>query len=174
MAIELRFVDTGTSIEGDTTFLNARIEIVSDNEAESTRRGGSGADRAIAKLFRRVPGNTPSSPCPQCAPFIGVLHDRSGKDIPVPPLHLHCACKDVPESVSRLIDNSPEKRAAVAKRKFDWLKSIPKRRLQDIIGPVRMRLVADGKLKLSDLWNDDFEFVSLSSLGFDQHGNRVG
>ncbi len=128
----------------------------------------AGAGVAGLTLYRRIPGNTPSSPCQQCAPWIGMIHRKDGS-VPLIPLHLRCVCRDVP--LTTILGSDDAAIAKLGKRRFGWLKSLSRKRLEQVIGAVRARLYRSGDLQFEQMWTSGGEMVSLEELGFDRNGN---
>ena len=115
--------------------------------------------------FVRVHTRNLEGICPECALWIGVEHDGSGTTVPEAPLHDHCQCIDVPAAMY-----DPAIYGQLILEEMDWVESLSNDELAEIVGRVRATLVAQGALKVRDLWKENGMMYTLEELGYTEQG----
>jgi hypothetical protein len=133
----------------------------------------------IEKRFIYSHLNHGSGICPMCAPWLNVpttgagIHVENGIEVysdgvPVVPQHPRCKCYLAPLWTEAFeTQNAPDQMDH-----FEWMQSLPKSRLQRIIGKVRTGLVMKGLITIPELYDAKlFVLIALKKLGFDDKGN---
>lgn len=137
--------------------------------------------------------------CPRCASLDGRIY-RNGEERPPIPLHPRCRCLFLPcvrvgdlgvsseelEKVARpWVIREPGNIDAGGTRKirnlghttedFDgWYATLPKHEQARIVGPVRQKLLADGKISFGELVDKETgDLRSLKELGYNERGERL-
>ena len=105
------------------------------------------------KRWMRAKGDTPTSPCAECAPYIGMIHDMSGREVPMPDM-LHggsgtCVCKDIPVEGYGAIAKG---KSQAGMSKFEWLGGQGGETLKRILGTQRSAWFKAGEVSLQDLY----------------------
>lgn len=148
--------------------LNARLREL-ERQKEPAKEPGK---EHFEKRFIYSHLNHGSGICAICAPWLNVPttgtgeHLESGRllysdGVPVVPQHPRCKCYLAP-----LWTEAFEGNAAEHMDHFEWLESLPAKRLQSIIGKARAKLVKAGKLKVSQLYDPQtFTLIALAELG---------
>ncbi len=109
--------------------------------------------------------------CSRCAPWDGVLTTGDGSDgVPVIPVHPNCRCQYEDTDLDTS-DRDAVRRGMAAH--FDWLKSLSRDDLAQVIGKVRADLVKGGRLTLRDLYDPDGNLRTMADLGRDERGRPI-
>jgi hypothetical protein len=104
--------------------------------------------------------------CSKCAPFVGRVCNGIGTDgVPVPPQHKNCRCALVPYVPGAMqVENDP----------IANLRKLTYSDLSKIIGPIRVDLLRSGKLRIDDLFADNYSRLkTLEELGFNKAGRPL-
>lgn len=131
--------------------------ILSDEDA-SEEEFDSEKDRleGLPDLYVRIRGYTPSSPCSICAPYIGMVHDGTGNEVPLPYLHDNCVCQDIPLSVLGGGLNLEEGFAPIGvkpKEKFEWMAEQSDATIKRLLGKQRFFWFSKNQLDFQDFYS---------------------
>jgi len=148
--------------------MEMNFEEVSDKEFFRTKDSleaipseGEEAYNGKKIMFIRILGDAPTSPCAECAPYIGMSHDGSGSTVPLPAI-LHrgsgtCVCKDIRAD---FIEGIGEAKKGFGK--FEWISRQADDTVTRILGKQRGEWFKDGTVEMPKFYKGT---GALSGLG---------
>lgn len=99
--------------------------------------------------YIRLPGESQSGPCANCAQYFYMEHDGSGASVPLIPLHENCVCSDIAKEIADLtndIEIDPQERG-------EWLRDeATEKERMDILGAARAQAVESGIIGIDELY----------------------
>lgn len=112
--------------------------------------------------------------CLWCYPLDGLVF-LEGQNRPTLPRHPRCRCVYVPEVNWQMLGIGQDQIPASGKRPIpylEWLDTQPAGFRKKVLGPVRYRLLNEGKMSKNDLMNNKFIPNKLNDLGYTTAGNK--
>lgn len=105
------------------------------------------ADGMAGGRWIRLPGVSRTGPCEVCAQYFGMIHDKSGVEVPLIQLHDNCVCRDVPVALAEAVGG------VQTFERFKWLQDGPGRAMQtQILGRSRASMLRAQAAEVADFY----------------------
>lgn len=103
-------------------------------------------EAGVAKYIRMA-GHSRSGPCAVCSQYFGMVHDKSGRTVPLVKLHRHCVCRDVNHKLASDLGKVP----ITPMKRFEWIEQVPVGAQAAILGKAKSALLEHATDKIGTL-----------------------